>query len=54
MSLIVKETSECGWWDAVVVERNGDLLTVSYRDCPGCPNLVRHRSATALIGPAVK
>jgi hypothetical protein len=48
--VIVKETSECGWWDAVVVERNGDLVTVQYRDCPHCPSLVRHRSAVALIG----
>ena len=49
--VIVKETSECGWWDAAVVERNGDLVTVRYRDCPGCPSLVRHRSAVALISP---
>jgi hypothetical protein len=26
--VIAKETSECGWWDAVVVERTGDLVTV--------------------------
>jgi hypothetical protein len=25
--VIAKETSECGWWDAVVVERTGDLVT---------------------------
>jgi hypothetical protein len=52
--VIAKETSECGWWDAVVVERTGDLVTVRYRDYPGCPSIVRHRSAIALISPAAK
>ena len=49
--VIVRETFECGWWEAVVVERNGDLVTVRYRDFPKYPNLVRHRSAVALISP---
>jgi hypothetical protein len=52
--VIAKETSECGWWDAVVVERTGDLVTVRYRDYPGCPSMIRHRSAVALISPAAK
>jgi hypothetical protein len=52
--VIAKETSECGWWDAVVVERTGDLVTVRYRDYPDCPSMVRHRSAVALISPAAK
>jgi hypothetical protein len=52
--VLAKETSECGWWDAVVVERTGDLITVRYRDFPGCPSLVRHRSAIALISPAAQ
>jgi hypothetical protein len=52
--VIAKETSECGWWDAVVIERTGDLVTVRYRDYPGCPSMIRHRSAVALISPAAK
>jgi hypothetical protein len=52
--VIAKETSECGWWDAVVVERTGDLVTVRYRDYPGCPSMIRHRSAIALISPAAQ
>ena len=52
--VIVKETVEAGWWEAVVVERNGDLLTERYRDYPKYPNLVRHRSAVALISPPVQ
>ena len=49
--VIAKETHECGWWEAIVVERNGDLVTVRYRDYPHYPNLIRHRSAVALISP---
>jgi hypothetical protein len=30
--VIARETLEVGWWEAVVVERNGDLVTVRYRD----------------------
>ena len=52
--MIARETLEVGWWEAVVVERNGDLVTVRYRDYPGCPNMIRHRSAIALISPAAK
>jgi hypothetical protein len=48
--VIARETFECGWWEAVVVERNGDLVTLRYRDYPKYPALVRHRSAVALIG----
>ena len=47
--VIARETFECGWWEAVVIERNGDLLTLAHRDYPRVPKFVRHRSAIALI-----
>jgi len=47
--VLARETLECGWWEAVVTERTGDLVTVRYRDYPHYPPLVRHRSAIALI-----
>lgn len=47
--VIVHETLDCGWWEAIVVARTGDTLTIRYRDFPKYPNLVRHRSAVALI-----
>jgi hypothetical protein len=47
--VIVHETLDCGWWEAIVVARTGDTLTVRYRDFPKYPTLVRHRSAVALI-----
>jgi hypothetical protein len=49
--VVARETLECGWWEAIVVERNGDLVTVRYRDYPHYPSMVRHRSAIALISP---
>jgi hypothetical protein len=52
--VIARETLEIGWWEAIVVERNGDLVTVRYRDYPQYPPMVRHRSAIALISPAAK
>jgi hypothetical protein len=50
--VIAKESLELGWWEAVVIERTGDLVTVKYRDYPQYPPLVRHRSVIALIGAA--
>jgi hypothetical protein len=47
--VLARESLECGWWEAVVVERTGDLVTVRYRDYPHYPPMVRHRSAVALI-----
>ena len=47
--MIARETLEIGWWEAVVTERNGDLVTVRYRDFPQLRTMVRHRSAVALI-----
>ena len=49
--VIARETLECGWWEAVVVERSGDMVTLRYRDYPQYPNMVRHRSVVALISP---
>jgi hypothetical protein len=47
--LLARESLECGWWEAVVTERTGDLVTVRYRDYPQYAPMVRHRSAIALI-----
>jgi hypothetical protein len=49
--VISRETLEFGWWEAVVIERTGDLVTVRYRDYPDFPPQVRHRSFVALISP---
>jgi hypothetical protein len=51
--VIARETLECGWWDAVVIERNGDFVTIRYRDYPVFHPRVRHRSMVALISSPV-
>jgi hypothetical protein len=47
--VLARETRECGWWEAVVVDRHRDLLTLRYRDYPDHPNFVRGPSAVDLI-----
>ena len=47
--VIARETLECGWYEAVVIERNADLLTLRWRDYPVPSDFVRQRSVVALI-----
>ena len=47
--VLAHETLEVGWWEAVVLARDGDLLTLRFRDYPKYAKFIRHRSAVALI-----
>jgi hypothetical protein len=47
--VVAQETLEYGWWEAVVIERDGDMLTLQWRDYPKQPKVVRHRNAVALL-----
>jgi hypothetical protein len=47
--VIAQETLEYGWWEAIVLDRNGDMLSLRFRDYPKLPKFARHRSAVALI-----
>ena len=47
--ILAHETLEVGWWEAVVIGRDGDLLTMRFRDYPKYGKFVRHRNAVALI-----
>jgi hypothetical protein len=40
-----------GWWEATVVEKAGDMLTLKWRDEPRQPKFVRHRLTVALLDP---
>lgn len=51
--VIAQETLEHGWWEAIVLDRNGDMLTLRFRDYPKLPKFARHRSAVALISTAL-
>jgi hypothetical protein len=41
-----------GWYEAIVVGRTGDKVTLRSRDYPGFPNFTVPVKAVALIGPA--
>jgi hypothetical protein len=47
--VIAQESLEYGWWEAIVIDRKGDTLTLQYRDYPHLPKFVRHRSGVALM-----
>ena len=49
--VIATEGPANGWWEAIVVEVNGDMLTLHWRDFPWQENVVQHRSTVALIKP---
>jgi hypothetical protein len=51
--VIAQEALEYGWWEAIVVARNGDMLTMRFRDYPKLPKFARHRAAVALISATV-
>jgi len=52
--VIAQESLEYGWWEAIVLERNGDMLTLRYRDYPKLPKFMRHRAAVALMSPPLE
>jgi hypothetical protein len=47
--VIAQESAKDGWWEAIVIDRKADTLTLQFRDNPHPPKLVRHRSAIALM-----
>ena len=49
--VIANEGAGQGWWDAIVVAVDGDMLTLHWRDFPWAPDVVQHRSTVALIKP---
>jgi hypothetical protein len=49
--VIAQESLDYGWWEAIVLDRQGDTFTLQYRDYPHLPKFVRHRSGIALMNP---
>jgi hypothetical protein len=49
--VIAQANAEEGWWEAIVIAREGDTLTMRWRDYPGYPKLVQHRTAVAPLKP---
>ena len=50
--VIAQESLDYGWWEAVVLDRQGDSFWLRFRDYPTLPKFVRHRSGIALMYPA--
>src|SRR5205085_7114001 len=49
--VIAHESADEGWYEAVVVERHGDMLTLRWRDYPRQRGVTRHRLSVALLYP---
>jgi hypothetical protein len=50
--VIAQEGMVEGWWEAIVIARDGDMLTLKWRDWPQLPKVLRHAGAVALLKPS--
>jgi hypothetical protein len=50
--VIAQESHDHGWWEAIVLDRKDDMLTLRFRDYPRLPKFFRHCTAVALMSPA--
>ncbi len=51
--VIAHENAIEGWWEAIVLARDGDMLTLKWRDYPQQPNVLRHIGSVALLKPGL-
>ena len=49
--VVAQQNREDGWYEAIVAEANGDMLTLRWRDYPQERRVVRHRNQLALLYP---
>jgi hypothetical protein len=49
--VIARDELAAGWWEAIVIAKDGDMLTVKWRDYPKQAPAVLHRAALALLRP---
>jgi hypothetical protein len=49
--VIAQENMIDGWWEAIVIATDNDMLTLKWRDYPKVPHVTRHRTAIALVKP---
>jgi hypothetical protein len=52
--VVTQEGPEEGWYEAIVVEAAGDMLTLRWRDYPRERRVVRHRLRLGLLYPRAK
>ena len=49
--VIARDDADAGWWEAIGTDRAGDLVTMRWRDYPGYPKFIQHRTTVALLKP---
>ncbi len=49
--VIAHQSAIAGWWEAIVLARDGDMLTLKWRDYPDEANVLRHAGTVALLKP---
>jgi hypothetical protein len=47
--VIARDELNAGWWEAIITEKDGDMLTVRWRDYPKQASAVLHRSTLAIL-----
>jgi hypothetical protein len=47
--VVVQESIADGWFEAIVTARDGDMLTLKFRDYPSQPEITRPLTAVALL-----
>jgi hypothetical protein len=52
--VVAQESLDQGWYDAIVVELSGDMLTLRWRDYPRERRFVRHRFRVGLLCPGAE
>src|SRR5882724_2530804 len=51
--VLVHESPADGWWEATVLKREGEILTLRFRDYPKQPTFIRHLNTVALVNPGL-
>jgi hypothetical protein len=52
--VVANDSREDGWYEAIVVEANDDMLTLRWRDYPRERRIVRHRLRLGLLYPGLQ
>ena len=52
--VVAQQSRDDGWYEAIVIEVAGDMLTVRWRDYPRERPIVRHRQRLGLLHPGQK
>jgi hypothetical protein len=51
--VLVHESPTDGWWEATVLKREDEILTLRFRDYPKQPTFIRHINTVALVNPGL-